>query len=300
MNIQFLETFLMVAELKNFTKAAEKLHISQPTASWQIKELEKELKVPLFERNQKTVRLSEDGERFLPLASHVLLEWEKAIEIMAQKESTAKSIKIGCPEMLAISVVSDVIKEVFEESKSFSVEISTGVFSNLIQRLMRREVDYIYIFNKRMSMDGLKKLFEKEGKVVFACAPSHPLADRKCVLRDLENYSFFLPYIDEVTSYVYKVQEYFENENINISSILRIGSVTTIRDMVLEGMGIALFPDVTIRKELAAKKLVALEFENVNITMWHQVFCLENKWMSEWDDLFWKKIKRELDINQDF
>lgn len=297
MNMQFLETFLMVAEYKNFTKAAEKLHISQPTASWQIKELERELNVPLFERNQKAVRLSEDGERFLPLASHVLMEWEKAIEVMAEKGNTAKIIKIGCPEMIAISVISDVIKEMFEESKSFSVEVSTGVFSNLIQRLMRREVDYIYIFNKRMSMDGLRKLFEKEGRVVFACAPSHPLANQKCVLRDLENYTFFLPYIDEVTSYVYKLKEYFENENINIASLLRIGSVTTIRDMVLDGMGIALFPDVTIRKELEAKKLVELEIENVNITMWHQVFCLENKWLSEWDTIFCQKIKKELKID---
>ena len=72
MDIKNLETFVMVNEMKSFTQAAARLGFTQSTVSFQIKQLEKELSMPLFERINHTVLLTNGGEKLLALAQHML------------------------------------------------------------------------------------------------------------------------------------------------------------------------------------------------------------------------------------
>ncbi len=72
MDVKNLETFVMVNELKSFTLAAGRLGYTQSTVSFQIKQLEKELSIPLFERIGHTVTLTNEGEKLLPLAQQIL------------------------------------------------------------------------------------------------------------------------------------------------------------------------------------------------------------------------------------
>ena len=72
MDVKNLETFVMVNELKSFTLAAQRLGYTQSTVSFQIKQLEKELSIPLFERIGHTVTLTNEGEKLLPLAQQIL------------------------------------------------------------------------------------------------------------------------------------------------------------------------------------------------------------------------------------
>ncbi|MDE7353953.1 MAG: LysR family transcriptional regulator [Acetatifactor sp.] len=291
MNIQFLDTFLLVAEVRNFTKASEKLHLSQPTVSWQIKELENMLGVSLFVRKGKAVCLSEAGERFVPMARRIVGEWERALMTMEDFKGGERIIKIGCPEFITISAISDVVGELYTQSERFSVEACTGNFSSLIQKLLKRELDYICIFNERTSIEGLDKLWEREEEVVFICVPTHPLAHRECSLRDLEDYPFILPLRDEVTSYVHKVQECFRKENIQISSVLKLGSVVACKETVIKGKGISILPGSYVRKELENGSLVRIRVKGISITMWNQIFCRQDRCITREDQIFLDKIK---------
>ena len=79
MDIKNLETFVMVNELKSFTQAAQRLGFTQSTVSFQIKQLENELGIPLFERISHTVTLTNEGQKLLPLAHQILRLWAEAI-----------------------------------------------------------------------------------------------------------------------------------------------------------------------------------------------------------------------------
>ena len=78
MDIKNLETFVMVNELKSFTQAAQRLGFTQSTVSFQIKQLENELGIPLFERISHTVTLTNEGQKLLPLAHQILRLWAES------------------------------------------------------------------------------------------------------------------------------------------------------------------------------------------------------------------------------
>ena len=86
MDIKNLETFVMVNEMKSFTQAAARLGFTQSTVSFQIRQLEKELGMPLFERINHTVRLTNGGEKLLPIAQHMLRLAAEASHISAEAE----------------------------------------------------------------------------------------------------------------------------------------------------------------------------------------------------------------------
>ena len=96
MELYQLNYFKTVAETKHFTRAAEKLHIAQPSLSKAIAKLEAELDVPLFERNNKSVYLTEYGSAFLQRVSKILIEVDEAVEELQDMAGNGSGdIRIG-------------------------------------------------------------------------------------------------------------------------------------------------------------------------------------------------------------
>ena len=100
MDIKNLETFVMVNELKSFTQAAQRLGFTQSTVSFQIKQLENELGIPLFERISHTVTLTNEGQKLLPLAHQILRLWAEAGHI-AGNTAPAGIVRIAIAESLS-------------------------------------------------------------------------------------------------------------------------------------------------------------------------------------------------------
>ena len=105
MDVKNLETFVMVNELKSFTLAAGRLGYTQSTVSFQIKQLEKELSIPLFERIGHTVTLTNEGEKLLPLAQQILRLAAEATHISGNTAPEGSGADCHCrvPGQLGIS-----------------------------------------------------------------------------------------------------------------------------------------------------------------------------------------------------
>lgn len=95
MNFQQLKYALTLAQEKSFTKASEKLYITQPTLSFQIKALEDELNTPLFIRNRKGIQLTYEGELFIEFANETLQKFDKCQTKMEQLDQFGGNLTIG-------------------------------------------------------------------------------------------------------------------------------------------------------------------------------------------------------------
>ena len=95
MDLRLFSTFLRVAELQNFTKAAEQLGYSQATVTVQIHQLEQALGIQLFERIGKRVRMTEHGEQFIPYAIEILKAEQNAKDFLREPENPSGRLRIG-------------------------------------------------------------------------------------------------------------------------------------------------------------------------------------------------------------
>ena len=125
MELRHLRYFLAVADAAHFTKAAQKLWVSQPTLSQQIKQLEEELGAPLFHRGSGGVQLTGAGEKFRPYAERALREMEAAVNALGEAAPLpGASLKVGALETTGDYLLPLVVARAVRESKlQISVEI---------------------------------------------------------------------------------------------------------------------------------------------------------------------------------
>ena len=105
MELRTVATFLRVAELQSFSRAAEQLGYSQAAVTVQVKQLEQELGAPLFERIGRRIQLTEEGTRFIPAAMELLKAAHKAKALVHADGSPAGRLRIGTAESLLMSVL---------------------------------------------------------------------------------------------------------------------------------------------------------------------------------------------------
>ena len=141
MELRHLRYFLAVADAAHFTRAAQKLWVSQPTLSQQIKQLEEELGAPLFHRGAGGVQLTAAGEKFRPYAERVLHEMEEAVAALGHDEAApGESLHIGALEGVADYLLPSVVARAVVESK-LEIRVSTATADELAARLARGELD---------------------------------------------------------------------------------------------------------------------------------------------------------------
>ena len=146
MEIRVLRYFMEIAREENMTKAAERLHISQPSLSKEIKKLEEELGHALFTRTNKNMRLNDEGMLLRKRAADILEMVDKTTEEFSQLDSiTGGEIRIGCAESTQIKYLARTIKSFKEKYPNFIFHIFSGDTEPVAERLDRGLLDLAVI-----------------------------------------------------------------------------------------------------------------------------------------------------------
>ena len=190
-DLRQMRYFVTVAEELSFRRAAERLHISQPPLSRQIRELETRLGFRLFERDTRTVKLTEAGEAALKRARRILAEVETfGSELAAWREATL--VRIGLT--IAISVGTQKRLEAAWKAAlggKARLKIENARTSELIPALERREIDFA-LTGLHPPLDGFEHAELHAIPLVAAMYPAHPAARKKIVsLRDIADTPVF-------------------------------------------------------------------------------------------------------------
>lgn len=144
MDIQLLQSFLTTAEMGNVTQAARLLHISQPTLSRQIKTLEEELGIDLFDRVGKNIRVSTAGESMLEQCRHILERTQDLhVSVAGLKTGQRGLLKIGASPQLLERLFPLVLPKYLEQNPGVEVRLTEGDSSSLLQLLGRGELHIV-------------------------------------------------------------------------------------------------------------------------------------------------------------
>ena len=188
MELRHLRYFLAVADAAHFTRAAQKLWVSQPTLSQQIKQLEEELGAPLFHRGAGGVQLTAAGEKFRPYAERVLHEMEEAVAALGHDEAApGESLHIGALQGVADYLLPAVVARAVVESK-LEIRVSTFDAETLSQMVARGELD-LAISALGDSSHG-EPLFDED--LVLWTPPAHRLSGKaRARFGDLDDVPLF-------------------------------------------------------------------------------------------------------------
>ena len=181
MNLKGLEPFLMVANKKSISKAAATLHMTQPTLSTRIKKLEEDLGFPLLERSWEGVKLSKQGQYFLPFAVHFLHEFSNASTAIASfkefvSEVAAREVaknndrlRIGINVWLAPVFSNTIIAELSKHYPHLDFSFITRPTNTLKELMEYEEIQMaIYYQNETNSVHSSKLLMKDE--MVLLCS----------------------------------------------------------------------------------------------------------------------------------
>ncbi|GAA1627742.1 LysR substrate-binding domain-containing protein [Actinoplanes couchii] len=154
MQLQQLRYFVMVAELRHFTQAADEMGVSQPTLSKQIHTLEASLGAPLFERIRGDVTLTVAGQTLLPLAQRMIADADAARDAVADIVGVRKGeVRLGATPSLCSSLVPAVLRTYTSDHPGIQLHVSEGSSQDLIDSLLAHGLDLALIVQPEHGVD---------------------------------------------------------------------------------------------------------------------------------------------------
>ena len=194
MKTESLEVFLTVAEEGNFTHAAELLHMSQPSVSRTIMELEEELHCKLFLRTNKNVSLTERGGRFRETARNIVMLYRKAVDEGAGEDALTGDIYIGAGEVGAVEQLSAIIGAFHRRFPGVRFHMESGNAGEVMEKLDKGVLDVGLITRSASTANHMSiELPQKEVWGVLVRS-DHPFAALERIqARELANEALILP-----------------------------------------------------------------------------------------------------------
>ncbi|HEY1230324.1 MAG TPA: LysR substrate-binding domain-containing protein [Ramlibacter sp.] len=181
MELRHLRYFVALAECLSFTRAAERVHVTQSTLSHQIRQLEDELGNPLFERIGKRVVLTEAGETFVAYASRALLEVDHGLSHLKRAgDELSGEVRIGATGSFNVGFVPECLSTFLRRNPTVKVSVEELSADTIGQRLVDETLDVGVAYEPPDPTHlWFEPLYTEE--MVLVVAPRHPLAQRKRV-----------------------------------------------------------------------------------------------------------------------
>lgn len=279
MDLKNLTTFTHVAQLGSFTKAGQLLGCSQSTISFQIRQLEEELGLPLFERINRTVVLTDKGREVLAYARQIEKMTTELKANLHSGSSRMVRVRVAMADSLCGSLLEDNFQEFLESNPGTSLKIVSGGTEEMFRLLDHNEVDAILTMESHVYNTEYVIVKEERVENHFVVSAASPLAKREqLALEELVKQPFILT--EKGMSYRRFLDEQLAQRSLEIIPVLEVGNPHLICDMVTQGVGVSFLPDFVTEEGIKKGELVYLDIPEIQVTIWKQLLHHRDKWIS--------------------
>ena len=280
MELRNLTTFIHVAELGSFTKAAEQLDYSQSTVSFQIKQLEDELGCLLFERINHTITLTEKGRELVSYAHQIRSLTDDLKESLETEKEISGHIHVVTPDSVCEEMINSHYIDFHTKYPSISVRFTTGDSAVMLHMLDHNEADVILTLDHHLYNKDYVIAKEEQLPMHFVASSSSKFAGTEGLsIRDIINEPFIL------TEYGQGYRRVFDRElakkSLEITPVLEIGRTDIITSLIAQSNMISFLPDFVTKSLIESGELCYLDVCDVNIDIWKQLIYHKNKWISK-------------------
>lgn len=277
MEIRNLITFLKVTELNSFSKAAEELDYSQSAVTVQIRQLEQELGVTLFDRIGKRVSLTQYGTDFIPYARDAISAASRAAHFGARDAELTGTVRIGFEDTLLRAVLPEVIPIYHKRFPYVTVQTKVGTNRQITQALMQNRLDLIYTLDAQVCDPQFCRLSAVREDISVIANIENPLARQPSVrLEELVGHPFVL--MNRENPYRDMFDEALGKQGLSVRPFLELESdVIALRLVSQNPQYLTILPRFTLQRSVNSPYLTALPVEDCALFQWRQLLHHKNK-----------------------
>ncbi len=285
MDLYQIRYFLTIAETSNFTKAAERLFVSQPSLSAGIKKLEKELGVVLFERGGRKVLLTPAGHFFLEKAENILKEYQSTLHALKGFKDRP-TLKLGTLHTIRGCNLARLIGAYRQKHPHVTIELYNSHLEELQDWLEQGKIDLaITSLGRNDEPKTSQELFQQ--KLMLAVSPEHPFAQRSSIhLTDLKGE----PLIERIHCEIWRAYPHiFEEAGFQPQIVYWADNEEWVISLVQVGLGLSIMPvwqgltniNYVSVADLSLDRIVGLKWrsqQESEVVDWFRIFAASHDW----------------------
>jgi len=252
-----LRAFVTLARTGSFTQTARELHLTQSGISHAMKALESDVGCRLLDRLGKKFVLTQAGEQLLHHAENVMREMESARESLARLGKWGRGrLRLGATTTACQHIIPAVLREFKESFPEHAIAIEPGDTPQLVTSLLHHRIDLALALEaEKETQLEVHPLFDDE--LQFVVGALHPWAKAGRVDRPEIPRQHYILYSKRSITFRL-IEKYFKDEDVSLNTVIELGSMEAIKELVKLGLGIGIMAPWTARKEIEDGSMVAL------------------------------------------
>jgi DNA-binding transcriptional LysR family regulator len=280
MQVETLQIFCDLTELKSFSRAAEKNMISQSAVSQQLGQLEMAFNTQLINRHRKSFGLTEAGEMFYNTCKDILSRYENFQSSLNYLKNSAKSkISVAAIYSIGMHSLQDYIKKFITLHPDIHLDVDYLSATDIYNRLLLGKVDVGLVAVPHSHPEVQIFPFVSE-PLVFVCSPRHPFAKKTDIDIDMLQYQPFIAFAKNLPTREW-IDQLLLRYNVVVKPVMEFDNVETIKRVVEINTGVSIMPQTTIKNELANKTLKVIPFSNEKFERPTGIIIRKNRVMND-------------------
>ena len=268
--LQQLRILKAISSEKNFTKAAERLYISQPSLSKQLKMLEKNLDSTLINRRSNKIFLTENGKIFLQYSERILALCEESCRVLIDlKNGDRGNLTIGASQTIGTYLMPQIVSLFAQNYPQINLKLQINSTPIIINSILKQKIDLAVVGGEipnELKKNLIVKYFVKD-EINLIISTIHSFGNKKKINKEdlyhlnfitLNSNSTIQKFIDNTL-----IKNHIEIKQLKI--VMKLNSIEGIKTAVSLGLGAAFISSSTIEKELQLKTLEVLKIKDIQI-----------------------------------
>ena len=299
MDLRQLTTFQVVAETLSFSQTALHLNYAQSTVSAQIKALEDELQVPLFDRLGKRIVLTTAGTKLIHYAEQILSLENEARIAVSQSETLSGKLQITAPETMCTYRLPGALQNFHSQYPQVELDFKPKEI-NLHQQLLEGKIDIAFVMQEHpLQHTDLHTEVLCTEKMVFIVGTETPLAKRlPKQLTGLDLHDLPMVLTETTCGYRRLLERQLQKSGVLPEPPMEFHSVEAIKQCVISGIGISFLPEMAVRSELAAGSLKTIEWHTAAFQVAIQMIWHKDKWLSPSLQAFIDTVRSHINLSE--
>lgn len=299
MDTKNLSTLMTIIETGSFQKAATQLNYAPSTVTSQMRQLEEELAIKLFEKVGRRMKLTQAGKDIMPHIEAILQNAEQISNYKKDMSQITGTLRLVAPDSIFIYVMQPIIKAILHDSPHIKLIINSLPSDDINQAIVNGSADIGIDCDKGNFPDSV---LHPASKPFQACLIGSPFLSPKELdfTSPHQRKPISIIYNEPNANYQKEIDRYFAKKDIILNPAMKLQSIEAVKKSVMNNFGIACVPSFSVEEELRAGSLIQLKTELDDKI--YPAVCVfhRNKWISPQMELAFKILHEQLGIQFEF